>query len=91
MAPFSADVGCGPVCGWTTSSVAERTVVQDVGPGVSSGWALRAARSLDPGACCHSAGAHPLGTQVAGSNSDVPCWVPAAASTSVTCARRLGQ
>ena len=34
VAPFSADVGRGPVCGWTTSSVVERTVVHEVGPGV---------------------------------------------------------
>jgi hypothetical protein len=91
VAPVRAEVGCGPVCGWTVSSVVERTVVHDVGPGVSSGWAFNAARSFEPAACCHSAGAQPLALQAAASYSVVPCWVPAAATTSVTFARRLGQ
>ena len=37
VAPASAEVGCLPPCGWTVSSVRERTVVYDTLPGVSSG------------------------------------------------------
>ena len=61
VAPFSAEVGCGPVCGWTISSLVERTVVHAVGPGVSSGCALMAASSLEPAACCQTAGAAATG------------------------------
>src|SRR5215210_6287744 len=34
VAPFSAEVGRGPVTGCTVASVEERTVVHEVGPGV---------------------------------------------------------
>jgi hypothetical protein len=65
VAPFSAEVGRGRVCGWTVSSPVERTVVHAVGPGVSSGWALMAASSLEPAACCQMAGGQPLAAQAA--------------------------
>ena len=91
VAPFRAEVGCGPVCGWTVSSVVERTVVHAVGPGrlvglgVERGQELRARRLLPHGRRAAAA------AQAAGRTSVVPCCVPAAASTSVTFARRLGQ
>src|SRR5215216_119664 len=92
VAPFRADVGRGPVVGLTVSSVAERTVVHAVGPGVSSRpRRLSAVRNFERAACCHAAGVHPSLRQAARLPAVVPCWLPAAAITSGTFARRLGQ
>ena len=68
----------------------ERTVVHEVGPGVSSrARRLSALRKCDPAACCQPAGMHLV--QAAVRATVVPCCVPATATTSETFLRRLGQ
>jgi hypothetical protein len=92
VAPRSAEVGCGPVVGCTVSSVAERTVVQAVGPGVSSRpRRLSAFWKREPAICWNEAGVQPSRRQPARLPAVVPCCVPAAATTSETFLRRLGQ
>src|SRR3954447_26816038 len=94
VAPSSADVAWRPVVGWTSSSVDERTVVHEVGPGVSSPRRLSARSSCEPAICCHTAGGHgvrEVQDLPSGLRAVEPCWVPAIAITSVTLFLRLGQ
>ena len=95
LAPDSAEVGWGPLVGWTVSSVSDRTVVHAVGPGVGSRpGRLIARKRLDPAPCCQTAagnlhrGVHPARSDP---NVVVPCWVPATRTASETIRRSDGQ
>src|SRR5215207_5396970 len=95
LAPLSADVGCAPPVGCTTSSSSVRTVVHDVGPNVSRRpRRLNALSRSDPAACCQAAaGNRQLMPQLSARDEKavVPCWVPASSTTSFTCLRNDGQ
>ncbi len=68
-------------------------MVQAVGPGASTGCRFSAWSRRDPAACCQNAGGQGLVAEQGplGPTTFVPCWVPAAESTSVTFVRRSGQ
>src|SRR5215217_3873672 len=92
VAPFSADVGCGPVAGVAVVSLADRTVVQAVGPGVSSRPSLSARRKCEPAHCCQAAGGQPNCAHAARPLAEAtPCCVPATEMTSVTLRLKVGQ
>src|SRR5215208_4170382 len=91
VAPFSADVGCAPVCGCTVWSVALRIVVHALGPGVSSPRPLIARSRFEPARCCQYAGGHGSDAEQLKRLTVVPWCVPAAVTASVTRPRRLGQ
>src|SRR4051794_38760342 len=60
VAPARTELGCGPVVGRTVASVDDRTVVQAVGPGVSSRpRRLIAVRRCEPAACWKLAAVQP--------------------------------
>src|SRR5215207_4734937 len=95
LAPRSADVGCAPPVGCTSSSSSVRTVVHDVGPNVSGRpRRLSALRISDAAACCHAAAVkRQLVPQISvrDEKTVVPCWVPASSTTSDTRLRNDGQ
>jgi hypothetical protein len=92
LAPVSAEVGSGPLVGCTISSSSVRTVVHEVGLGVSSRFS--ALSRVEPEACCHAAGVnrqfgeHPAASE---RSTVVPCWGPASKTASETLARSEGQ